>query len=437
MRPDGSSGTVTMSAAPIHDAAGEITLVVATFWDITRRKTLDARLQVTLQSAQQLQATAEHANRAKDEFIATISHELRTPLNTIRLWSRMFMSGTVHGQDVARGGQMIDRAALAQQQLIDDLLDVSRMASGQLRLTPRDTPLAAAVAAAIEAIRPLAESRKVALNSELSDEVGSVYVDPDRIQQVVWNLLANAVKFTPQDGRVEVWLRRVSGTVEIGVADTGKGIGAAFLPQVFDRFRQGEAGATRRFGGLGLGLAIAKELVELHGGTITAHSDGEGRGATFTVYLPLERRYPAAEEAESAPIQGEAGELRGLDVLLVEDESMAREASERLLEQYGAQVRAVSSAASAREAFDIRRPDVIMADIGMPDEDGYVLIKHLRRTEQEHRAPRVPAVAVTAFARSEDRQRALAAGFDEHLAKPVDPEQLVRVLARMMRAGER
>jgi signal transduction histidine kinase/CheY-like chemotaxis protein len=431
VRPDGSPGTVTMSAAPIRDASGEITLAVATFWDITRRKALDARLQEALQSARQLQATAEHANRAKDEFISTVSHELRTPLNTIRLWSRMFMAGTVRGEDVVRGGQMVDRAALAQQQLIDDLLDVSRMASGQLRLTPRDTPLAAAVEAAIEAIRPAAESHKIALDSELSTEVGSVYVDPDRIQQVVWNVLANAVKFTPEGGRVAVRLRRVNGTVEIEVTDTGKGIRADFLPHVFDRFRQGDTGAARRFGGLGLGLAIAKQLVELHGGTITAHSDGEGRGATFTVYLPLERRYPGPEEAEPTGAEREASELTGLDVLLVEDESMAREASGRLLERYGAQVRAVSSAASAREAFEVRRPDVIVADIGMPDEDGYVLIKHLRRLEQERHTARVPAVAVTAFARSEDRQRALAAGFDEHLPKPVDPERLIRVLARI------
>jgi hypothetical protein len=331
---------------------------------------------------------------------------------------------------------MVDRAALAQQQLIDDLLDVSRMASGQLRLTPRDTQLVGAVEAAIEAIRPAAESRKIALDSELSIEVGSVYVDPDRIQQVVWNLLANAVKFTPEGGRVAVRLRRVNGTVEIEVADTGKGIRADFLPHVFDRFRQGDTGAARRFGGLGLGLAIAKQLVELHGGMITAHSDGEGRGATFTVYLPLERRYSGPEEAEPAIAQREAGELTGLDVLLIEDEAMAREASKRLLEQHGAQVRAVGSAASAREAFEVRRPDVVVADIGMPDEDGYVLIKHLRRLEQERHTARVPAVAVTAFARSEDRQRALAAGFDEHLPKPVDPERLIRILARIMPGAE-
>ncbi|HEV7135141.1 MAG TPA: chemotaxis protein CheB [Steroidobacteraceae bacterium] len=435
VRPDGTAATVTMSAAPIRNAAGEVTLAVATFWDITHRKALDARLQEALQSARQLQASAEHANRAKDEFISTVSHELRTPLNTIRLWSRMFMAGTVHDADVIRGGQMVDRAALAQQQLIDDLLDVSRMASGQLRLAPRDTPLATGVAAAIESIRPVAEGRRVVLASELSAEVGSVYVDPDRIQQVVWNLLANAVKFTPEGGRVDVRLRRVDGTVQIEVTDTGKGIRADFLPHVFDRFRQGDGGAARRFGGLGLGLAIAKQLVELHGGTITAHSEGEGRGATFTVYLPLERRYPTAEQTELADARRESKVLTGLDVLLVEDESMAREASERLLEQYGAQVRAVGSAAGAREAFEARRPDVIVADIGMPDEDGYALIKHLRRLEQERHSARVPAVAATAFARSEDRQRALAAGFDEHLPKPVDPEQLVRVLVRLTRAG--
>ena len=331
---------------------------------------------------------------------------------------------------VSEGGKIVDRAALAQQQLIDDLLDVSRMASGQLRLAMRDTMLIDAVEAAIEAIHPLSDARRIELTTDLSDEVGTVHVDPDRIQQVVWNLLANAVKFTPEGGRVHVRVSRVDGTVEIEVRDSGIGIAPDFLPQVFDRFRQAEQGPTRRFAGLGLGLAIAKQLVELQGGTITAHSEGEGRGATFTVYLPLERR------AESAPVpQGlldETLSVRGADLLLIEDDLAARTATQLLLEQRGATVRSVESAMQAREAILARRPDVVIADIGMRDEDGYTFIEGLRRTERQDHLPRIPAVAVTAFARIEDRERALAAGFDDHLPKPLDPERLMRVLVQLI-----
>jgi hypothetical protein len=305
------------------------------------------------------------------------------------------------------------------------------MATGHLRLSMRDTSLTPAVEGAIEAVRLLAENRKITLITELSSSIGIVRVDPDRIQQIVWNLLTNAVKFTSENGRIEVTLRRVDGTIEIEVTDTGVGISADFLPHVFDRFRQADASATRRFAGLGLGLAIAKQLVELHGGTITARSEGEGRGATFTVYLPLERRpsISGLEDVSAGP-RG-SSDLAGIEVLLVEDETMAREATQRLLEQAGAQVRAVNSGDRAHEAFDIRRPDIIVADIGMPNEDGYSLLTSLRHTEREQRTAPVPAIAVTAFARDEDRQRALAAGFDEHLPKPVDPERLIALIAQL------
>jgi signal transduction histidine kinase/CheY-like chemotaxis protein len=424
-----------MTAA--RDAHGRIRGYVKIMRDQTDRKSLDEQLQEALLSAQQLHARAEGANRAKDEFISTVSHELRTPLNTIRLWSRMFISGTVHGKDVTEGAKFIDRAALAQQQLIDDLLDVSRMATGQLRVTLRDTRLTHAVENAIESVRPLAVGRRIALTARLSSEVGTVRVDPDRIQQVVWNLLANAVKFTPDGGRVDVEMRRENGTVEIRVKDTGIGIRSEFLPSVFDRFRQGDASTTRRYAGIGLGLAIAKQLVELHNGTIVAHSDGEGRGATFTVYLPLERRSASSEDDDRAGNAEQPSDLHGIEVLLVEDETMARAATERLLEQCGAEVRAVNSAERAREAFEIRRPDVIVADIGMPDEDGNALLVSLRHIEMEQQSPRVPAVAVTAFARSEDRQRALDSGFDDHLPKPVDPERLVTLLAQLVKEAKR
>jgi CheY-like chemotaxis protein/two-component sensor histidine kinase len=310
------------------------------------------------------------------------------------------------------------------------------MATGQLRLTLRDTRLSHAVENAIESVRPLATGRRITLSARLSPDVGTVRVDPDRIQQVVWNLLANAVKFTPDGGQVDVEMRRENGTVEIRVKDTGIGIRPEFLPSVFDRFRQGDASTTRRYAGIGLGLAIAKQLVELHDGTIVAHSDGEGHGATFTVYLPLERRSALFEEDAFASDGAQSTDLTGTDVLLVEDETMARAATERLLEQCGAEVRAVNSAERAREAFGIHRPDVIVADIGMPDEDGNALLVSLRRMEMEQQTPRVPAVAVTAFARSEDRQRTLDSGFDEHLPKPVDPERLVTLLAQLVKEAK-
>jgi two-component system, chemotaxis family, CheB/CheR fusion protein len=436
MRKDGTrfwaSGVLTVA----RDVNGVTHGFVKVMRDQTERKETDARLQEALRSARQLRARAEGANRAKDEFISTVSHELRTPLNTIRLWSRIFVDGKVQAHHIVEGGKIIDRAALAQQQLIDDLLDVSRMASGQLRLAMRDTMLIDAVEAAVETIHSLADGRRITLTTDLSDEVGIVHIDPDRIQQVVWNLLANAVKFTPEGGRVHVRVARVDGTVEIEVRDTGIGIHEEFLPHVFDRFRQAEQGASRRFAGLGLGLSIAKQLIELQGGTVTARSEGMGRGATFTVYLPLERRLASDQDKESI-LHGEAASLRGADLLLVEDETAARAATHFLLEQRGATVRSAQSAAQARQALTVRRPDAIIADIGMPDEDGYAFLRALRRFEQEQGLPPVPAVAVTAFARPADRDCALGAGFNEHLSKPVDPDELVAVLAQLIqdRAG--
>ena len=401
--------------------------------DQTERKALDGRLEEALQAAQQSRLSAEGANRAKDEFISTVSHELRTPLNTIRLWSTMFMSGKVQGAEVREGGEKIDRAALAQQQLIDDLLDVSRMASGSLRLALRDTPLVDAVLAAIDAIRPLAQGKHIQVDSKLSEQIGIVQVDPDRIQQVVWNLLANAVKFTPEGGRVAVRMWRVDATVHIEVSDTGVGISPEFLPQVFDRFRQADAGASRRYSGLGLGLAIAKQLVELHGGTIIARSEGKGQGSSFTVHLPLQPRPAAAiGKPTTGPSDQRKHDLHAVDVLLVEDEALAREATERLLKQFGARVRAVGSAGEARREYEREPPHVLIADIGMPGEDGYTLIEKIRGLERELGRGRVPALALTAFARRQDRQHAVVAGFDEHLAKPVDAAKLLEVLARLV-----
>jgi CheY-like chemotaxis protein/anti-sigma regulatory factor (Ser/Thr protein kinase) len=328
---------------------------------------------------------------------------------------------------------MVERAAVAQQQLIDDLLDVSRMASGKLRLSLRDTQLSRAIEEAVDSVRPVAEARKVVLSCSLGAEVGIVRADPDRIQQVVWNLLTNAVKFTPSGGKVSVTLSRIDDNVEIVIADSGIGIRPEFLPYIFERFRQADSSTTRQHSGLGLGLSIASQLVELHGGTIVADSEGEGRGATFTVRLPDLKRLSDSIRDEPENVEGIPHDLSGIDILLVEDEASSRTATAMLLRQHGAQVREADSAAAAREAFAIRRPDLFVSDVGLAGEDGYMMIRELRRQELKEKLARVPAVAVTAFASAEDRRRALAAGFDDHLPKPLNPEQFVATLARLMR----
>lgn len=394
----------------------------------------NARLLQELRSSETQRQEAERANRSKDEFIATVSHELRTPLNTIRLWSRMLAEGKLSAGDAAQGANVLERSALAQQQIIDDLLDLSRMARGQLRLELKDTRIVEAVEAAITQTVPLAQARQVQLAADLVGGTEPVRADVDRIQQVAWNLITNAVKFTPSGGRVDVWLHRAADRMELGVRDTGIGIDPQFLPFVFDRFRQGAIGTDRRKSGLGLGLSIAKQLVELHGGTICAESRGPGFGALFRVCLPIGSASGEIEANAGAGPRPGLPDLSKIEVLLVDDEPSAREALARLLEQYGAVVRAVGSCAAAREALALHRPDVIVADIGLPEEDGYSLLRALRSEEQERHERRIPALAVTAFARMEDRQRALAASFDDHLPKPVDPDRLLAAVAALARS---
>jgi signal transduction histidine kinase/CheY-like chemotaxis protein len=401
---------------------------------ITGLELANARLQQALDTSEALREAAERANRSKDEFIAMVSHELRTPLNTIRLWARMLAQGNLSAGEAARGAKVLERSALAQQQLIDDLLDLSRMSRGQLRLELRDIRLIEAVEAAIAQTLPLAQARQIRLAADVAGGTATVRADADRIQQVAWNLLTNAVKFTDPGGRVDVRLRRADTRMELEVRDTGIGIDAQFLPFVFDRFRQGGVGAACRQSGLGLGLSIAKHLVELHGGTICAESSGPGRGALFRVSLPVARASSEAAETAGIDCRPALPNLSRIEVLLVDDEPSAREALSRLLEQYGASVRAVASCAAARRAVTRRRPDVIVADIAMPEEDGYSLIRRLRRDERERHERRIPALAVTAFARLEDRQRALAASFDDHLPKPVDPDRLLAAVAALARS---
>ena len=406
--------------------------------DLQRRVTglefANARLQQALDTSEALREAAERANRSKDEFIATVSHELRTPLNTIRLWSRMLAEGSLSAADAARGGKVLERSALAQQHLIDDLLDLSRISRGELRLELRDVRLIEAVEAAIAQTLPLAQARRIRLAADVAGGTAMVRADADRIQQVAWNLLTNAVKFTPPGGRVDVRLRRADARMELEVRDTGIGIDAQFLPFVFDRFRQGAVCVARRQRGLGLGLSIAKHLVDLHGGTISAASPGPGMGASFTVSLPLGRAPGEVAATAGTDRKPAVPNLSRIEVLLVDDEPSAREALGRLLEQYGASVRAVGSCAAARRAVTQLRPDVIVADIAMPEEDGYSLMRGLRRDERERHERRIPALAVTAFARLEDRQRALAASFDDHLPKPVDPDRLLSAVATLARS---
>ena len=382
-------------------------------------------------------AQAEVANRAKDEFLATVSHELRTPLTAILGWSKMMRGGQLNEELAARAVEVIERNANAQAQLIEDLLDITRIIAGRLRLDVQDVELVPVIEAAVESVRLAAEAKGVRLQTVLDPRAGPVSGDAARLQQVIWNLLSNAIKFTPRGGRVQVRLARAGSHVELTVSDTGIGISPDFLPYVFERFRQADPTTTRVYGGLGLGLAIARHLVELHGGAIEAASPGGGLGATFTVRLPLVAALgePRAERRSRA--SGGAGPLappvtlEGLRVLVVEDEADGREMIRAVLSQSGASVATAGSVAQALEELRRARPDVLVSDIGMPGEDGYELIRRARSLEDEINAPRVPAVAVTAYARAEDRVRVRAAGYQVHLAKPVEPAELVAVVASL------
>ena len=382
---------------------------------------------------------ADRANRLKDEFLATVSHELRTPLSAILLWSKLAAGGRIKPPDLPEALRNIERSAHAQSQLIDDLLDAARMTTGKLRLNARACELEPAVRSAVDVVRPTAEAKGVRVEVALDPAAGLVLADPDRLQQVVWNLLSNAVKFTPRGGDVLVRLGRDGGHARVDVTDTGQGIGPDFLPHVFERFRQADPSAGRRQGGLGLGLAITYQLVELHGGTIAAESDGEGRGSTFTVRLPLASPAAAPDAAAGPPDADAAAReparvLDGLRVLLVDDDTNTRRGMAWALEDAGAEVTAVGSAADAVRALlaapAAGRPHVLVSDIGMPGEDGYRLIERVRALGPAGGGD-VPAVAVTAYGREADRGRALAAGFQAHLRKPLDPDGLVAAVAAL------
>lgn len=393
------------------------------------------RLGEALEREQTARAEAEAANRAKDEFLAVLSHELRTPLNAVYGWARMLRDGQLDQAGAARALDVIVRSSDAQVQLIDDLLDVSRVITGKMRLDVRGVDPTAVVEAAIDAVRPAAAAKEIRLQSVLDPRAGPITGDPDRLQQVVWNLLMNAVKFTAKRGRIQVHLQRVNSHVEIVVSDTGQGIPADVLPFVFDRFRQVDSSSTRTHTGLGLGLALVKHLVELHGGSVVAQSPGTGQGATFIVKLPLTiaqitsgpapRLHPTAMSVGSSST---GSRLDGLRVLLVDDDPAALDLATAILTGAGAAVRACLSAPEALEVLRQWRPDVLVSDIEMPGEDGYSLIRKVRALDGHH-GGKTPAVAMTAYGRREDRMRALTTGYSMHVPKPVDPGELTTIIA--------
>jgi PAS domain S-box-containing protein len=437
VRKDGAIIWALVNWTIVRDDEGRPLLSVANIQDITARKQAEAEREELLLRERAARETAEAATRSKDEFLAVVSHELRSPLNAILGYAALLRYGGMDVREIEKAAEVIERSGKAQAHLIDDLLDTARIISGKLRLAVGPVDLVSVIEESVQTIHPAAEAKGVSLQANLPPEIGQITGDPVRLQQVVWNLLSNAVKFTPQGGRVEAQLERVDPHIRITVSDTGKGISPDFMPYVFDRFHQSDASSARRHGGLGLGLALVKYLVELHGGTIEATSAGEGQGAAFRVTLPVRAVATPIGEAEGEPVAVKSsGELAGVRALVIDDENDARELLESALKHFGADVIAVSSAAEAYMLITAtpsqERPDVMVTDIGMPDEDGYSLIRRVREWEWA-RGAYIPAVALTAYGRAEDRMRALKAGFQMHVAKPVDPDELVIVITSLVK----
>ena len=437
IRKDGTRFWASGISTPLRDETGQLRGFSKIMRDFTERKQAEDERNQLLAREQEARTAAEVANRLKDEFLATLSHELRSLLNAMLGWTRLLNSRKFDEATTTRAMQTIERSAKSQAQLVEDLLDVSRIIQGKLRLNVRPVELISAIESAIETVRPAAEAKEIRIQSVLDPSAGLVAGDFDRLQQVVWNLLSNGIKFTPKGGCVMVRLERVNSHVEITVTDTGKGIDPEFVPYVFERFRQADSSSTRVYSGLGLGLAIVRHLVELHGGTVAAYSEGEGKGATFTVKLSLmpirvernpgKRVHPAVdlEVPFDQPLA-----LNGVRVLIVDDEVDSRELLVAALEQFEAKVFAVGSASEALDAVSQLKPDVLVSDIGMPLEDGYSLIRKVRHLSAEQ-GGQIPAIALTAYARSEDRMKAIAAGFQIHIPKPVEPAELVTVVASL------
>jgi PAS domain S-box-containing protein len=439
-----SSGSLAFELweAPLRDASGAFGLTLYMLADISTRKEAERERADLLNRAQVARLEAERTSRLKDEFLATLSHELRTPLNAILGWARLLHGGQLDSTTKLRAIESVERNARVQTKLVEDLLDVSRIITGKWRLETRPVDLCTSVEAAIETIRATLETKGIALEKELDLSIGLIMGDPNRVQQILWNLLSNAVKFTPNGGHIQVRVTREGGNAAISVKDSGKGINEEFLPYVFERFRQADGSLTRKYGGLGLGLAIARHLTELHGGSIEAESAGDDQGSVFTVKFPLLSEWGSQRLASdvvhlpSAVVPPTPPELsialKGLRVLVVDDEPGARELLLTILTHSGAEVATGSSASEALAELARFKPDVLISDIEMPAQDGYSLIRQLRLLEDDL-GQRIRAVALTAHARTEDRLQAFAAGFDTHVSKPVEPAELVTVVASLAR----
>jgi hypothetical protein len=413
---------------PVIDATGEVEQWVATITDIHPCKCAEQRAEQAYAAEQYARSEAEAASRMKDEFLAIVSHELRSPLNAMLGWSKLLKAGRLNEAMRAKAVQVIERNAEAQTQLIEDLLDISRIIRGKVRLTLAPVNLIQVIESAIDTVRPSADIKHIQIDFLHHTSTAFVTGDLDRLQQVVWNLLSNAVKFTPEGGRVGIELIQVGTQIQVRVIDTGKGIRPDFLPYVFDRFRQAENATTRTTAGLGLGLAIVHNLVEMHGGRVRVESQGEGKGTTFMVELPLLENAQIQEHLlEINQLSSDNSSLEGMRVLVVDDELDTRDFLVATLELFGAKTVSAASSSEGLQQMMQFKPDVVVSDIGMPNEDGYEFIEKVRSLPRDQ-GGNVPAVALTAFARQEDRHQAIAAGFQIHVAKPIEPLSLVSII---------
>ncbi|MCY7276143.1 MAG: PAS domain-containing protein, partial [Phormidesmis sp. CAN_BIN44] len=427
-RPDGPKITILCNAAPIYNADGQITSGVVVWRDISDRVQFERDREHILQQKQAALEESERVNRIKDEFLAILSHELRSPLTPILGWTKLLQTRRFDETKTIAALEKIERNVNVQCQLIDDLLDMASVLRGKLTLNAAPVNLAGVIESAIDTVQTAAIAKSIQIHPVLS-EIGQISGDAVRLQQIVWNLLTNAVKFTPNGGRIDIRLEQIDNQAQITITDTGKGISPDFLPHIFESFRQEDSSVTRRYGGLGLGMAIVYQLVEAHGGIVTPASLGEGKGATFTVRLPLLNTN--SKENQSHPLRAQNLDLTSIRVLVIDDEPDSRELLAVILAQAGAEVMSVASAAEFLIALESFQPNVVVSDIGMPEIDGYTLLKHVRSLSPEQ-GGQVPAIALSAYAGEIDRQQAIAAGFQKHITKPIEPDRLVVAIVSLL-----